>query len=78
MRSLAEVTWTDYDRAEPMTVTEQVWVLHFGVKSEVVDAGEGRLIGVSNTVAVCEDVKTGQLNCFPPEQIRILGTEIKK
>lgn len=79
MKELVEVSWQKDDtEEEPVMVKEKYYLLHFGVKSDIIDAGEGRMIGVSNTVAICESVKTGQLECFPVEYLRILGTELKK
>jgi hypothetical protein len=35
-------------------------------------------MAVNYTVAVCQNVKTGNLECFDVEQLRIIGTELKK
>jgi hypothetical protein len=78
MRELAEVTWVNEEGSEPVTVKEKVWLLHFGLKSEVINDGDGHLIGISNTVAICQNCKTGELNCWAPENLKIIGTEIKK
>jgi hypothetical protein len=78
MRELCEVTWINEDGQEPVKVKEMCYLLHFGVRSEIINDGEGRLIGVSNTVAVCQNVKTGDLNCWNIENIRVIGTEIKR
>jgi hypothetical protein len=78
MRELVEVTWINEDGQEPVKVKEMCFLLHFGVRSEIINDGEGRLIGVSNTVAIVQNCKTGDLNCFAPEQIRVIGTELKR
>ncbi len=78
MKELVEVAWTDTDKEEPVTKKEQYYLLHWGLKCEVIDVGEGRMVGVSYSVAICQNIKTGEVMCFPPEQLRILGTEIKK
>lgn len=73
MKDLCEVSWQDTEKEEPVMVKEKYFLLHFGLKYDII---EGR--AVSYTVAICQSVKTGQLEYFDCSQIRILGTEIKK
>jgi hypothetical protein len=73
MRILAEVTWVDEEGEEPKTMKEKYWLLHFGLKCEIIND-----IGVSYTVCICENYKTGQLETFDPSQVKIIGTELKK
>jgi len=81
MRELVEVSWQQDDQPEDgntVYVKEKYWLLHWGLKYEIIDTGEGNMIAINHTVAICENVKTGNVECFPPESLRILGTEIKK
>lgn len=78
MRTLVEITWVNEEGEEPVAVKEQAWLLHFGLKSEIINDGEGHITGVTNTVAICQNIKTGDLNCWAPENLRVIGTEIKK
>ena len=73
MKELVEVEWQDTDKEEPATVREQYWLLHFGLKYQII--GE---TGVSYSVAICQHTRTGQLECFDPERLRVIGTQIKK
>ncbi len=72
MKELCEVSWTDNEKEEPMTVREQYYLLHFGLRYQIV--GE---TGVMYTVAICQSVRTGQLEYFDIEQIRVLGALVK-
>jgi len=74
VRELCEIEYPQDTEAEEMVmVKERYFLLHFGLKFEIVND-----IGVSYTVAVCQNIKTGQIECFAPERLRILGTEIRK
>jgi hypothetical protein len=78
MRNLCEITWQDTDKEEPVTVREKYWLLHFGLKYQLIETGDGNTVAVSYTVAICQSVKTGQLEYFNIDQIRVIGTEVKK
>jgi hypothetical protein len=78
MRDLCEITWQDTEKEEPVTVKEQYWLLHFGLKYQLIEMAGGNTMAVSYTTCICQSVKTGQLEMFDPSQIRVIGTEIKK
>lgn len=69
MRTLAEVRLikegTENDD-EPAYETKKFILLYWGTSVE------------HFTVAVCEDCETGQIKCFLPESLKIIGQEIKK
>jgi hypothetical protein len=73
MKDLCEVTWIDREGEEPVTVKDKYYLLHFGLCYTII--GE---VGVSYTVCICQNVKTGQLELFEPSQVRIIGTKIEK
>ena len=73
MKELCEISWTDNEREEPATVREQYWLLHFGLRYQIIND-----TGVSYTVAICQSLRTGQLEYFDIEQIRVIGTQIIK
>ncbi len=73
MKEFCEVTWQDTEGDEPVTMKEQYYLLHWGMKFQIINE-----IGVNYTVAICQNCKTGDVMCFNPEQLRILGTQIKK
>ena len=78
MRILCEATWENEEKDEPAMEKGTYWLLHWGLQFEIIQVEEGRLLPVNYTVAVCQDYDTGEVRCFLPEQIKILGTEIKK
>jgi len=69
MRTLTEVRvikeGTENDE-EPSYETRKFYLLHWGMSVK------------HYTVAICEDCDTGQIRCFLPESLKIIGQEIKK
>ena len=81
MRELVEITWEhDEQPADGNTVyvKEKYFLLHFGLRHEIIDRGDGTVAVANYTVAICQHYKTGQLEMFDPRQIRVLDTELKK
>jgi hydrogenase maturation factor len=76
MRTLCEVSWeknTELKDGESAIETDVYVLLHWGLKMEIIND-----VGVSYTVAICSHLKTGEVLCFLPEQLKILGTDLKK
>lgn len=72
MRSLCEVTFEEENKdGDKIFKKGNFWLLHFGLTYDIVNS-------VSFTVAICEDCETGQLRCFLPQNLKMIGTEIKK
>lgn len=78
MRVFCEVTWEDEEKDEPNTEKGLYILLHWGLQYEIIQVEEGRLLPVNYTVGICQDYETGEVRCFLPGQIKILGQEIKK
>jgi len=57
---------------------KEFFLLHWGLDYTLIEMEEGRRIAANFTVAICEDYETGQILCFRPEQLKIIGREIKK
>ena len=79
MRTLCEVRILKEgteDEEEPAYEQKQYWLLYFGLKYDLITE-EGRTVAVNYSVCICEDYETGQLRCFLPEEIKIIGREIK-
>lgn len=68
MRTLVEVSYNDEDDKK-----EQYFLLHWGLKMQVIND-----LAVTFTVAICQNVKTGDILCFYPEQLKVIGTKIKE
>jgi hypothetical protein len=80
MRSLVEVSIEKEeldDQGDVVYEKKKAWLLHFGVDNTLVETEHG-VVPVSYTVAICQDIETGQIQCFRPEVLRVLGTETKK
>ena len=78
MRILVEAKWRkSNDEDEIVEEKGQFWLWHWGLDYTIVETENDR-IPVAYTIAICEDCETGNILCFKPEQIRILGRETKK
>lgn len=74
MRVLAEVSWEKEDglgEGESSMIREMYFLLHWGMNYTIVNG-----IAVNYTVAICQDCKTGDIRCFLPEQLRVVGKDI--
>ena len=79
MRTLCECTWEiESDGDEPAYKTGEFILLHWGLQYTMQEIQEGKIIPVNYTVGVCQDTQTGQIRCFLPENIRILGRLLGK
>jgi hypothetical protein len=81
MRILCEVTWEkegELEEGEPVYEKGQYWILHFGLDYKLIEVEEGKITAVNYTVIICQHCKTGQIEKFLPEQVKILGTQIKE
>jgi len=58
---------------EPETEKDYFFLLHWGLEYTIINE-----VAVNFTVGICENVKTGQIQTFLPEQIRIIGQKIKE
>jgi hypothetical protein len=53
------------------------YLLHWGLECNVVNGNNpGEIIPVTYTVGICQNISTGQIETFPPRQIRVLGDEL--
>lgn len=56
-------------------VTERYYLLHWGLQVGVAYDKESNPIPYSQTVAICQHIKTGKVETFIPNDITIVGTE---
>ena len=80
MKTLVEVTIekdTTDDDDNPQYERSQWWLLHWGLQYQLIEGEDHRMIPVNYTVAICENYNNGEVRCFMPEQLRILGKEVK-
>ena len=80
MRILVEVTQEKEelgDEGETLYEKDDWWLLHWGLDYTIIEMNEDMRIGVSYTVAICQHRESGVIRCFRPEQLRVLGREIK-
>jgi predicted metal-binding protein len=80
MRILCRVTWEKDEQTkegESIMDSGDYFLLHWGLQYEIIQLEEGHVAAVNYTIAICQDCETGEVRCVLPEQIRILGNDIK-
>jgi len=80
MRVLVTVTQAKEelgDEGETLYEKDDWWLLHWGLDYTIIETNEEMRVGVSYTVAICENRTSGVIRCFRPEQLQVLGREIK-
>ena len=80
MKILCEVTQEkegELKEGEPQEERSDWWLLHWGLDYTIIEMNEEMRIGVSYTVAICQHRESGVIRCFRPEQLQVLGREIK-
>lgn len=54
------------------------YLLHWGLKYDMLPDSYGQLVPVHYTVAICQHIKTGTIETFLPDQLRVLGLNVKE
>lgn len=61
---------------DPDNENEQYfYLLHWGMTAGKLSDGEGGMFMSSWTIAICQDIKTGQIHTFLPDYIKVIGYE---
>lgn len=79
MRILVEATWeedTEEETEENRFKKGQFWLHYWGLEYSIVDTGDGKLAVANWTVGICENYSTGEIRCFLPEQLRVIGKKL--
>jgi len=74
LRTVVEATWVE-DGEE---VQEKYYLLHWGLKYDLIPDPNDNFYPVHFTVAICQHYKTGVIETFLPTQLRILGVNLKE
>ncbi len=80
MKTLVRVKWES--ETQPMdgdvAYEEGTFILlHFGLDYKLIETENGT-VPVNFTVAVCQECKTGEVICFLPGQLRIIGKTMEE
>ena len=73
IKTVVEVTF-DEDGQEK---TDLYYLLHWGLKYDLMANEVGNMIPVHYTISICQHLKTGQIEMFMPDQLRVVGSETK-
>jgi len=81
MRVLVEVTQEREElsnEGETLYEKDLYYLLHWGLDYTIIETNDDMRVGVSYTVAICQNMETNIVRCFRPEQLQVLGREIKQ
>ena len=81
IKTIVECRWlkegTEADE-NPTYEKDRFILLHWGLDCQTYESDSGQTVGINWTVAICQNCKTGDIRTFLPEQLRILGKEVKE
>lgn len=73
IKTIVEVTF-DEDGQEKKDL---YYLLYWGLKYDLIPGENGYMIPVHYTISICQHLKTGQIETFMPEQLKVEGSETK-
>ena len=73
IKTIVEVSWDEEGREKK----DNYYLLHFGLKYDLAQDGHGNLVPVHYTVAICQNIKSGAIEMFLPDQLRVLGVNLR-
>jgi len=73
IKTVVEVTWEEdgYEKKDLFIL------LHFGLKYDLISNEMGNMMPVHYTVAVCQNIKSGAIELYFPDQLKVVGTNLK-
>ena len=74
MKTMVEASWEDEDGSHKVNY----FLLHWGLKYDMVPDAYDNMIPVQYTIGICQHVETGVIEMFTPEQLKVLGTNLKE
>jgi len=75
LKTIVEYTW---EGEEGNTIKENCYLLHFGLRYDLVAGSDGNIYPVSYTVAIIQNIKSGAIEFCSPDQLKVLGTNVKE
>ena len=75
LKTVVEVTFEDEDGKE---ARDRYFLLHWGLKYDMIADSYQNLVPVHYTVAICQHIKSGVIETFLPEQLRVEGINLKE
>jgi len=75
MKTMVEYEWEN-DNGE--IIKDKCYLLHFGLRYDLVAGSDGNIYPVSYTVAIIQNIKTGAIEFCSPDQLTVLGTNVKE
>lgn len=52
------------------------WLLHWGLKYDLLPDSYGKLVPVHYTVGICQNIQTGGIEMFLPDQLKVEGVVV--
>lgn len=77
LKTIIEAVW-DSEDGSGREMKARYYLLHWGLKYNIVPLEDGGGMPVYYTVGICQHIKTGVIETFMPEQLTVLGDKIKE
>lgn len=74
IRTIVEITYEEDGEDKK----DNYILLHWGLKFDLLPDSYGNLVPVHYTVGICQNIKTGAIEMFTPDQLRVLGVNLKE
>ena len=75
IRTIVQASWDDEDGKEKKA---NYVLLHWGLKYDLVTDDYNHIVPVQYTVAIVQDLKSGAIETFLPEQLVVMGVTPKE
>jgi hypothetical protein len=75
LKTVVEVTFEDDEGLEKK---DNYYLLHWGLKFDMIPDSYQNLVPVHFTVAICQHAKSGVIEMFHPDQLKVLGVNVKE
>jgi hypothetical protein len=72
LKTIVEASWDDGDGESKA----RYYLLHWGLKYDLISEEKGS-VPIHYTIGICQHCKTGVIETFLPEQLRVIGDNIK-
>jgi len=79
MKTLVEAKWEAEEQpldGDVVYEKAQYILHHWGMQYRIIDIGGGTIAAVNYSVAICQNCKTGDIEIFLPDQIKIIGNQL--
>jgi len=74
LRTIVEANWEEDGESRQ----DRYFLLHWGLKFDMVPDSYENLVPVHYTVGICQNIKSGAIEMFLPDQLKVVGQDGEK